>query len=373
MAATHVAPTRSPNAGPEQEIRFCRGAGGARIAWASHGSGPPLVVVSCWLSHLRYDWQSPVWRHFLDELGGIATVIRYDERGFGLSDWQVDDFSLEARLGDLEAVLEATGFERFALLGMSGGSAVALAYAAAHPDRVTRLVLYGTVCGVPPAFSAEGMAEEETYRSMIRVGWAKEDPVFRRVFTKRFIPDATEEQLAWFDDLQRMSTSPGNAVASRIARQHVELNDEIPAIRAPTIVLQATGDLSTTFDNAVLVSSLIPGARLVPLQSRNHILLADEPAWRVFMTEVSAFLEPDRLAYGDGPHPGASVETLSPRELDVLRLAADGRSNDEIARELALSVRTVERHLSNAYGKLGVSGKTARAAAVADLLRGRVG
>ena len=196
MAATHVSPTRSPSAGPEQEIRFCRGAGGARIAWASHGSGPPLVVVSCWLSHLRYDWQSPVWRHFLDELGGLATVVRYDERGFGLSDWQVDDFSLEARLGDLEAVLAATGFERFALLGMSGGSAVAMAYAAAHPERVTRLVLYGTVCGVPPTFSGDELAEEETYRSMIRVGWAKEDPVFRRVFTTRFIPDATEEQLA---------------------------------------------------------------------------------------------------------------------------------------------------------------------------------
>ena len=234
-------------------------------------------------------------------------------------------------------------------------------------------MLYGTVCGVPAILSTEGMAEEETYRSMIRVGWAKEDPVFRHVFTTRFIPDATEEQLAWFDDLQRMSTSPGNAVASRVARQEVVLDDEIPAIRAPTIVLQATGDLSTTFDNAVLVSSLIPGARLVPLQSRNHILLADEPAWRVFMTEVSAFLEPDRLAYGNGPHAAGAVETLSSRELDVLRLAADGRSNDEIAPSSRLSVRTVERHLSNAYGKLGVSGKTARAAAVADLLRGRVG
>src|SRR6476659_7429240 len=186
--------SRPPLHGADQEIRFCSSADGTRLAFAVHGSGPPLVVASCWLSHLQHDWQSPVWRHFLDELGAIATVVRYDERGFGLSDWQVDDFSLEARLGDLEAVLEATGFERFALLGMSGGSAVALAYAAAHPERVTRLVLYGTVCGVPPTFSADALAEEETYRSMIRVGWAKEDPVFRRVFTKRFSPDATAEQ-----------------------------------------------------------------------------------------------------------------------------------------------------------------------------------
>ena len=178
-----------------------------RLAYAIHGSGPPLVVASCWLSHLQYDWQSPVWRHFLDQLGAIATVVRYDERGFGLSDWTVDDFSLPARLADLEAVVAAAGIERFALLGMSGGSAVAMAYAIAHPERVSRLILYGTVCGEPVVFSPDELAEEETYRSMIRVGWAKEDPEFRRVFTMRFIPGATEEQLRWFDDLQRMSTS----------------------------------------------------------------------------------------------------------------------------------------------------------------------
>jgi pimeloyl-ACP methyl ester carboxylesterase/DNA-binding CsgD family transcriptional regulator len=360
-------PRRSSGSAPSQEIRFCRAADGTRLAYAVHGSGPPLVVVSCWLSHLQHDWQSPVWRHFLDELGTIATVIRYDERGFGMSDWAVDDFSLAARVGDLEAVLSSVGHERFALLGMSGGSAVALAYAAAHADRVSMLVLYGTVCGEPSTFSPDGLAEEETYRSMIRVGWAKEDPTFRRVFTSKFIPDASEPQLAWFDDLQRMSTSPENAVASRIARQEVDLIDEIPTIRTPTIVLQAVGDRSTTFDNAVTVSSAIPGARLVALDSRNHILLADEPAWRVFMDEVTTFLEPDRRAFeraSDSP-----TEGLSARELDVLRLAADGHSNDAIASALTLSVRTVERHLSNVYGKLGLTGRAARAGAVAEYLR----
>src|SRR5207253_5107223 len=239
----------------------------------------------------------------------------------------VDDFSLEARFGDLEAVLAATGFERFALVGMSGGSAVALAYAAAHPDQATRLVLYGTVCGEPVAFTADETAVEDTYRSMIRVGWAKDDPTFRRVFTSKFIPDATEAQLAWFDDLQRMSTSPHNAVTSRIARQEVDLVDEIPTIRAPTIVLQAIGDRATTFDNAVKVSSQIPGARLVPLESRDHILLADEPAWRVFMAEVTAFLEPDRRAYR-ASRVYQPAEALSPREPEVLRLAAGGPTND---------------------------------------------
>jgi pimeloyl-ACP methyl ester carboxylesterase/DNA-binding CsgD family transcriptional regulator len=361
--------TGSRTAAPDQEIRFCRAADGVRLAYAIHGSGPPLVVVSCWLSHLQHDWQSPVWRHFLDQLGELATVIRYDERGFGMSDWNVDDFSIEARVGDLEAILGATGFEQFALLGMSGGSAAAMAYAAAHPERVSRLILYGTVCGVPVTRTSDGWAEEETYRSMIRVGWAKEDPVFRRVFTTRFIPDATEEQMRWFDDLQRMSTSPANAVNSRIARQEVDIDEELPRITAPTLVLQAIGDQSTTFDNAVRVSARIPGARLVPMQSRNHILLADEPAWGVFIDEVSAFLEPERRAFAARTTDGPTTEPLSPREIDVLRLAADGRTNDEIAEALTLSVRTIERHLSNIYAKLGLGGRAARAAAVAEYLR----
>jgi pimeloyl-ACP methyl ester carboxylesterase/DNA-binding CsgD family transcriptional regulator len=370
MAAIASPPRRSIESPPNQTIRFCRAADGTRLAYAVHGSGPPLVVVSCWLSHLQHDWQSPVWRHFLEDLGAIATVVRYDERGFGMSDWTVDDFSIEARLGDLEAVLHATGHERFALLGMSGGSAVALAYAARHPERVTRLILYGTVCGIPVELEGDEQEVEETYRQMIRVGWAKDDPTFRRVFTTRFIPGATEEQLAWFDDLQRMSTSTDNAVASRIARQAVDLTDEIPTIAAPTLVLQALGDRSTTFDNAVMVSSQIPGARLVPLDSRNHILLADEPAWPVFMAEVTEFLAPERRPSGD-PGGDRPSEPLSARELDVLRLVADGRSNDQIATALTLSVRTVERHLSNIYAKLGLTGRAARAGAVGEYLRQR--
>ena len=357
-----------PFAPSEQEIKFCRAPDGVRLAYAVHGGGPPVVVASCWLSHLQYDWQSPVWRHFLDQLGSLATVIRYDERGFGLSDWTVTDFSLAARLADLEAIVAAAGVERFAILGMSGGSGVALAYAIAHPERVSRLILNGTVCGEPVAFSPDELAEEETYRSMIRVGWAKEDPAFRRVFTTKFIPDATEDQMRWFDDLQRMSTSPANAVASRIARQQVDIEDDLPRITAPTLVLQSIGDRSNSFDNAVTVSSLIPDARLVPLDSRNHILLADEPAWGVFIDEVAAFLEPDRRAFLER-RPDRATEALSRREVDVLRLAADGLTNEQIAAALTLSPRTVERHLSNVYAKLGMGGTAARAAAVAEYLR----
>jgi len=200
---------------------------------------------------------------------------------------------------------------------------------------------------------------------MIRAGWAQEDPLFRRVFTNIFIPGASEEQMGWFDELQRMSTSTDNAVDSRIARQEVNLTDQLPRITAPTLVLHARGDLATPLDDARLTASLIPDARLVPLESRNHILLADEPAWGAFMEEVTAFMAPAAASErsGDG------LKELSLREREVLRLAAEGRSNAQIAQALVLSVRTVERHLSNAYLKLGISGRTARTAAVARLLR----
>jgi pimeloyl-ACP methyl ester carboxylesterase/DNA-binding CsgD family transcriptional regulator len=361
-----TAPTRDE--APVQEIRFCRGRDDVRLAYAKHGSGPPLVVVSCWLGHLQYDWQSPVWRHFLEGLGDIATTYRYDERGFGLSDWAVDDFSLEARAGDLEAVIEAAGLDRFALLGMSGGAPVAVTYAARHPERVTRLILYGgSVAGRMPR-NAEEQAESDAYTALIQVGWARPDSRFRRVFTSMFIPDATEEQMRWLDDLQRMATSTENAVASRDARIRADVRPLLPSVTAPTLGLYARGDNMTPFEQAIETCSSIPDARLVPLDSANHILLADEPAWPVFLRELEAFMAPDaaRLAAGG---PAAGVADLTDREREIVRLAANGLTNAAIAEELTLSPRTVERHLSNAYLKLNVSGKAARTAAAASVVR----
>lgn len=360
-------PDRRTRYDVNQDVRFCRGRDGVRLAWAIHGNGPPVIVVSCWLSHLQHDWRSPVWQHFLRDLGEFSTIVRYDERGFGMSDWDITDFSLEARYGDLEALVEATGFERFALLGMSGGSPVAMAYAARHPERVTRLILYGTVSPQPTTFEGQRLDVEQTFRSMIRVGWATEDPLFRRVFTRIYIPNASEEQMRWFDDLERMSTSPANAVASRLAQQAVDVADEIPRIDAPTLILHAVGDRAAPFGNAVKVAGQIPDARLIELDSANHILLAGEPAWARLLAEVRAFLGPDRWV--DDGLAARPAEALSGRELDVLRQAARGLDNAAIAAELGLSMRTVERHLSNAYGKLGVAGKAARAAAVAAVLR----
>ena len=340
-----------------QGVRFCRADDGVRLAWARHGAGPPLLIVSCWLSHLQHDWQSPVWRHFLDELGELATVIRYDERGFGLSDWDVDDFSLERRLADLETLVEAAGLDRFAVLGMSGGAPVALAYAHAHPDRVTRIVLYGGMArgGLQQADDAA----EEAFLTMIRAGWARPDPVFRRVFTNAFIPDATEEQMQWMDELQRTSTNTDNAVCSRIARHRVDITGMLPDIAAPTLVLHSEGDRVAP-DWGYRLAAEIPDARLVMLDSRNHVLLADEPAWGVFRRELAAFL--------DGDRPTTPLAHLSDRERQILLLAAEGLDNADIAERLVLSVRTVERHFQNVYLKLGLSGRTARAAAVGRAL-----
>jgi pimeloyl-ACP methyl ester carboxylesterase/DNA-binding CsgD family transcriptional regulator len=354
---------------PAQEIRFVRGPSGVRIAYAMHGSGPPLIVASCWLSHLQHDWDSPVWRHFLEELGSFTSLVRYDERGFGMSDRNVTDFSVDARCSDLEALVDALGFERFALLGMSHGSGVAMAYAARHPERVTRLILYGTVCGVPVDFSGEAQVEEETYRGLIRIGWARKESRFRRVFTQAYIPDATEEQMRWFDDLQRASTSTENYLAARDARLKDDLSGELPRITAQTLIMHALGDQAMTFENATMVAAAIPDARVVPLESQNHILLAGEPAWAQFTQEVRAFLEQDRVAMAASERDGRAIESLSAREIEVLRLAADGLDNASIAASMGLSIRTVERHLSNAYAKLALTGPAARGAAVARLVR----
>jgi pimeloyl-ACP methyl ester carboxylesterase/DNA-binding CsgD family transcriptional regulator len=350
-----------------QDIRFARSADGVGIAYAVHGSGPPLLIDACWLSHLQFDWQSPVWRHFLVELGRIATVIRYDERGHGLSDRGVTDHSLQARVGDLEAVADDAGFERFALMAMAQGGPVAIEYAARHPERLTRLIFYGSYPGAQANASPEELELDATFQSLIKIGWARPTSEFRRVFTSLMIPGGTEEQMRWIDDLQRMAVDADTAVLARAQRQVIDSSARMAELDLPTLVLHSRGDRMNEFGHARDLAANIRGARLVALESNNHIVLADEPAWPVFLHEVTEFLAPDRVT---APPAVADdvASVLSPRELGILRLAAEGRDNDAIAAELVLSVRTVERHLQNAYAKLGLQGRTARTAAVAKLL-----
>jgi pimeloyl-ACP methyl ester carboxylesterase/DNA-binding CsgD family transcriptional regulator len=353
-----------------QDIRFARAADGVGIAYAVHGSGPPLLIDACWLSHLQFDWRSPVWRHYLVELGRIATVIRYDERGHGLSDRGVTDHSLEARVADLEAVADDAGLERFALLAMAQGGPVAIEYAARHPDRLTRLALYGSYAGALAEATPEDLELQAAFEALIKVGWARPTSEFRRVFSSMMIPGGTEEQMRWLDDLQKMSVDAETAVLARQQRQVTDASRRLAELDLPTLVLHSRGDQMNEFRHSRDLAAGIRGARLVALESNNHIVLADEPAWPVFIREITNFLSPDRAlrpAVSNEPAPSA-LSVLSPRELDILGLAAQGLDNDAIAAQLVLSVRTVERHLQNTYAKLGLQGRTARAAAVGRLL-----
>jgi pimeloyl-ACP methyl ester carboxylesterase/DNA-binding CsgD family transcriptional regulator len=349
-----------------QTVRFCTAPDGVRIAYAVHGSGPPLLVSTCWFSHLQHDWESPVWRHFLDDLGRVATVVRFDERGSGLSDWEVDDFSLAARTRDLEAVADAAGFDRFALMAMSQGGGPSVQYVVRHPGRVSRMLFYCSSAAMLPDPTPQDLELNEAFLQLIKVGYARPESTFRRVFTSFMIPSATEEQMRWLDDLQRVASTAENTYRARRELVQVDVRPLLPRIDVPTLVLHSRGDRNVTFAKGRYLAAQIPDARLVALESDNHIVLSHEPAWRVFVSEVEAFLAADR-----GQPQQQQVDALSAREREVLSLAATGRSNDELASELHLSVRTVERHLHNAYAKLGVSGRSARAAAVSQLLTSR--
>ncbi|MHB8400344.1 MAG: alpha/beta fold hydrolase [Candidatus Limnocylindrales bacterium] len=346
------------------EVSFATSSDGTRIAWSRHGHGPALVRVGTWLTHLEHDWSSPVWSHWLTALGERFTVIRYDDRGSGLSDRAPADISLGAWLADLDAVVSAARLDSFALLGMSQGGAIAVAYAQAHPERVTNLILWGAYGrGVLARDPTNEEREETDLRwRMIKVGWGRADPVFRRVFTTSYIPGASETQMRWFDELQRQSMTPDAALASSRARSTLDVTPLAVAVNVPTLVLHADGDMAVPFEEGRRLAGLIPGARFIPLRGRNHILLAEEPAWSEFVDEVAAFVGTVPARVRDGP-----AAALTSRELQVLRLVADGCSNDEIGTQLALSTRTVERHLSNIYVKLSLSGKSARAAAAARL------
>jgi len=345
----------------EQRIRFCTTPDGVRLAYATHGKGPPLVKAANWLTHLEFDWQSPIWRHWLEQLGRGQTFVRYDERGCGLSDWQAEDLSLDSWLRDLETVVDAAELDRFALLGISQGGAIALTYAVRHPERVSHLVLVGAYARgrLRRDPSAQTRDEADMMLSLIRVGWGQPSPAFRRVFSELLVPGGTSEQLEWFDELARTSTSP--AMAERLERSwyQIDVTDVLSQVAVPTLVVHAREDATVPFAEGRLLATRIPGARFLPLDSKNHILLADEPAWPVFLAGARGFLGSELIPESD------DLSELSAREVEVLELVAAGLSNEGIADRLYLSVRTVERHLSNVYAKLRISGKAARAAAAA--------
>jgi pimeloyl-ACP methyl ester carboxylesterase/DNA-binding winged helix-turn-helix (wHTH) protein len=284
----HVVP-ESPHL--RQEIQFCTSGNGVRIAYAKVGSGSPLVKAGNWLNHLEYDWDSPVWSHLLKWMASDHQLIRYDARGNGLSDWDVQDISFDAFVRDLESVVDAAGLTRFALFGASQGCAVSIAYAAKYPERVTKLVLYG---GFARGRRLRGdpveVEQADAMVTLMRTGWGQENPAFRQVFTSFFLPGGTPEQMRWLNDLQRNTTSPENAVRIRLVSDYMDVTKLLPQIRVPTLVLHCHDDAVQPFEEGINLAAAIPGARFVGLEGQNHLILESDPGWRKFQDEITAFL-----------------------------------------------------------------------------------
>ncbi len=289
---TQPPPPPPEPAPPQQHIAFCRAADGVRLAYAVVGEGPPLVRAANWMTHLGYDIESPVWKHWVRDLSLKYTFIRYDERGCGLSDWDATDFSFDDWVGDLESVVEALGLERFPLLGVSQGGAVAVAYAARHPERVSRLVL----CSAYARGRAVRAVGEEEKRAaeldldLARVGWGRDDPAFRQVFAAQFLPDGTRADWAAFDQLQRRTTSPENAVRFLEEFSRIDVREQAREVSCPTLIMHSRDDRRVPMRFGEELAALIPDAQLVALNSNDHLLAASEPAWQVFRDELDAFL-----------------------------------------------------------------------------------
>jgi DNA-binding SARP family transcriptional activator/pimeloyl-ACP methyl ester carboxylesterase len=276
---------------PLHEVQFCRTTDGVRIAYAKVGDGPPLVWAAHWLSHLAFSWESPVWRHWTEEFARDHCFVHYDERGNGLSDWDSPEFSVDGFVRDLEAVVDTLGLDRFALMGSSKGGPTAMAYAARHPERVSHLVLYGTFAQGLRIIGDDNDAEaRDAVIALIRQGWARDNPAIRQFMTSYFLPDASLEEMGWFNDLQRISASAENAARLLQALGEFNVLDLLPGIAAPTLVLHCRDDAAVPFEQGRLIASRIPRARFVELESSNHVLLPRDPAWARFVSEVRGFL-----------------------------------------------------------------------------------
>jgi pimeloyl-ACP methyl ester carboxylesterase/DNA-binding CsgD family transcriptional regulator len=339
----------------QQQIRFCKSFDGTRIAYAVSGEGPPLVKAQHWLTHLEYEWQSPIWRPWISALSKKHRLVRMDARGCGLSDRGPETITFEAFVRDLEAVVDALGLERFALFGHSQGGAIGIEYTVRHAERVSHFILLGAYArgwfkrGLPP----ERMEELEAQLKLVETGWGREDDAsYRRMFASQFMPGATLEQLHSLSELQRVSATPRDAVRLLRAMWELDVSASLPNVRSPTLVVHARGDLRCPFEQGRAIASTIPEARFVPLESQNHILLEHEPAFEQFFDELNTFVPG---APGAGEH--ARFPTLTRREAQILEYIAQGLDNAQTAARLDLSEKTVRNHITSIFDKIAVESR----------------
>ncbi len=337
---------------PTQRIRYVRTNDGVQLAWAEAGAGPVIIKAANWLTHLEYEWESPVWRHWLRFFSDNFRYIRYDERGCGMTDRNVGDLSLERWVADVEDIVSAAALEGpFSLLGISQGAAICIAYAVKHPERVSKLVLYGGYARGP--FQRGDPDRASFYRAMIdmvRLEWGSDNPTFRQIFTSRFIPGGTDEQLGWYNDLCRKTLTPEIAAILLESRAMIDITSLLGDVRTPTLVLHASGDAVVPITEGHIVAAGIPGAQFIELDSKNHVLLENEPAWERFCDEVLRFMDLKGSTRGQD----AAFSSLSAREREVLTLMTEGLGNAQIGERLSISEKTVRNHVSNIFDKLGV-------------------
>ncbi|MFM7532958.1 MAG: alpha/beta fold hydrolase [Rubrivivax sp.] len=277
----------------EQSVHYCSARDGTQLAWASLGSGPPLVLVGRWMTHLEFELEEGSWsRRLLDALSSQHRLIRYDARANGLSDWNVEDLSFDAWVGDLESVIDAAGVEQAALLGVSQSCAVSVAYAARHPQRVSHLVFYG---GFAKGLRRRSPTQDQqdafaAMGTLMRLGWGQDNPAFRQMFTSQFIPDSSRVQQDWFNELQRRAASPENALRYVNTVADIDVTELLPQVTAPTLVMHSRGDQRIPFELGRRLAAAIPGARFVPIQSMNHVPLDHESAFGEMIRQTLAFL-----------------------------------------------------------------------------------
>lgn len=340
----------------EQRIAFVQSKDKTNIAYALSGDGPPLVRAGTWLTHVHHDWQSPVWAHWLRFMSERHTLVRYDLRGCGLSQSDVQNISFDDWVDDLEAVVDRLQLERFPLIGMSQGAAVAAAYAIRHPERVSKLILYAPLMtgwrGKSNAISRQWQAMEQ----LVLSGWGEANMAFPSMFAHLFLPQSSPETKVWYAELQRKSAS--KEVASRFMRVLSELSffSQLKQVSVPTLVVQIAREQVIDPQSVIGIAGEIPGSEFMSIDSANHILLADEPGWQEFKTAFGRF-----VPGGSTTRAQASVSflltELSTREREVLTELVKGLSNVQIGDRLCISEKTVRNHISSIFDKLGVSSR----------------
>jgi len=335
----------------EQQIRFCTSSDGTRIAYATVGQGSPVISIRPWFTHLEFEWENPMWRSVIDRLSARHLLIRFDGRGMGLSDHQVSDYSPEAHVRDLEAVVDALGLERFALYGLSQGGATAITYAVRYPERVSHLILHGSFARMGWLIDTEeGQQRFQTALTLIRQGWGTDLPAHRQFFTSLFMPDADAEAIRQFNEMQRISASPENAAALLSAMRDTDVSELLSHVRAPTLVVHCRDEAIVPFESGRELAAGIPGARFLPLDGRNHAILPHEPATEVLEKAVDEFL-------GEGEEEEAKAEPLAPGAFRTILFtdvegstALTQRLGDAKAREVLREHELIVREALQAHG-----------------------